>query len=79
MSYVFADEKPMSPYTGRPAIGQAKLLQDFFGIPRQGFVFLIGLLRLRELYQLHLLELVLPDDAAPSLPWEPASLRKHGV
>ena len=43
---------------------QPKLLQNFFCIPRELFMFLIGLLRTRELDQFYFLKLVLTNDAA---------------
>ena len=46
------------------AVRQLQPLEDFFRIVRQAFEFVVGVFRERELDQLHLLELVLADDAA---------------
>ena len=47
---------------------QAQLLQNFFGIVCQSFVFLVRMFRMRELHQFHFLKLMLPDDAAHIFP-----------
>ena len=60
------------------AIGQLELLQDGFGVPGELLVRGVRLLRVHDLHQLDLVELVLADHAARVLAAEPASERKHG-
>ena len=43
---------------------QSQFLEDFFGVARELFVLLVGVLRTREIYQFHFLKLVLANDAA---------------
>ena len=47
---------------------QAQFLQNFLGIAREFFVFLVGVFRARKLHQFHFLKLMLPDDAAHIFP-----------
>ena len=51
---------------------QPKLLQNFLCIPRELFMFLVGLLRARELDQFYFLKLVLANDAAHVLAVRPS-------
>src|SRR5580700_3047301 len=46
------------------AEGESQAPQDVFGIGRELFELVVTVVRMGELHQLHLLELVLPDDAA---------------
>src|SRR5579863_9299987 len=50
------------------AVMQPELLEDRLRIPDQCFVFLIALVGMRELEQLHLLKLMLAKDAARIFP-----------
>src|SRR5208283_528205 len=45
------------------AVVQSKLLQDCLGVAHQGFVFVVALVRMRELEEFHFLKLVLAQDA----------------
>src|SRR5437588_8125385 len=49
---------------GHGAIVQAELLKDGLSVLRQFLVLFVRILRPCELYQFHLLKLMLPDDAA---------------
>src|SRR5262249_8110005 len=65
-------------------IMQSKLLQNLFGISRELFVFLVGMLRTHEFYEFHLLKLMLPDNPShifavrPSLAAETRRVRSQG-
>ena len=45
-------------------IRKAQFLENLLGVMRQFFVFFVGVLRPRELYQFNFLKLMLPDDPA---------------
>src|SRR5690242_15466506 len=50
------------------AISQTQALQNIFGIGGKLLVLVVAVFRMREFHQLHLLELVIADDAAHVAP-----------
>lgn len=78
MSKVLALEKPRSPVDrGHHPVGQAQQLQHPFGVVGQLIEFLIAGGGIGKLDELHLIELMLADEAAVSRPALPASARKQ--